>query len=105
VRVGNRADFPEGQMKRVMAGDLPVVIVRREGLLRAMGAVCAHAGGPLEEGKLLENGEVVECPWHYSRFRFDDGHVVGGPATFDQPALIVRERGGVVEVKLAHPIH
>jgi nitrite reductase/ring-hydroxylating ferredoxin subunit len=66
-----------------------------------MGAVCSHAGGPLNEGRLAE--DVVTCPWHYSKFRFADGHVVGGPATFDQPALMTRERGGVVEVKLAHP--
>jgi nitrite reductase/ring-hydroxylating ferredoxin subunit/uncharacterized membrane protein len=102
VRVGKRDDFPEGEMKRVEAGGLPVVILRRNGLLNAMGAVCAHAGGPLNEGKL--DGEVVTCPWHYSRFRFSDGRVVSGPATFDQPPLIVRERGGIVEVKLAHPL-
>jgi nitrite reductase/ring-hydroxylating ferredoxin subunit/uncharacterized membrane protein len=102
VKVGTRNDFPEGQMRRVEANGLPVVILRRNGLLRAIGAVCAHAGGPLEEGKL--EGEVVECPWHFSRFRFGDGRVVGGPATFDQPLLEVRERGGIVEVKLAHPL-
>jgi nitrite reductase/ring-hydroxylating ferredoxin subunit/uncharacterized membrane protein len=105
VRVGRREDFPEGQLRRVVAAGLPVVILRRNGLLQAMGAVCAHAGGPLDQGKLLDNGEVVECPWHYSRFRFHDARVVGGPATFDQPPLVVRERGGVVEVKLAHPLH
>jgi nitrite reductase/ring-hydroxylating ferredoxin subunit/uncharacterized membrane protein len=102
VRVGTREDFPEGEMRRVEAGGLPVVILRRNGLLRAMGAVCSHAGGPLDEGKL--EGDVVPCPWHYSRFRFEDAHVVGGPATFDQPPLVVRERGGIVEVKLAHPL-
>jgi nitrite reductase/ring-hydroxylating ferredoxin subunit/uncharacterized membrane protein len=102
VKVGRRDDFPEGEMRRVMADGLPVVIVRREGLLQAMGAVCAHAGGPLEEGKLER--DVVTCPWHSSRFRFSDGKVVGGPATFDQPSLFVRERAGIVEVKLAHPI-
>lgn len=101
VRVGSRDDFPEGEMRRVDAGGLPVVITRRAGLLYAMGAVCSHAGGPLNEGKL--EGDVVTCPWHYSKFRFADGHVVGGPATFDQPELIARERGGIVEVKLAHP--
>ena len=101
VRVGSRDDFPEGEMRRVDAGGLPVVILRRAGLLYAMGAVCSHAGGPLNEGKL--DGDVVTCPWHHSRFRFADGHVVGGPATFDQPELIARERGGIVEVKLAHP--
>jgi nitrite reductase/ring-hydroxylating ferredoxin subunit/uncharacterized membrane protein len=103
VRVGARKDFPEGEMRRVDASGLPVVILRRNGLLHAMGAVCCHAGGPLDEGKL--EGDVVTCPWHFSRFRFSDGHVVGGPATFDQPPLLVRERGDVVEVKLAHPLH
>jgi nitrite reductase/ring-hydroxylating ferredoxin subunit/uncharacterized membrane protein len=102
VRVGSREDFPEGEMRRVEAKGLPVVILRREGLLHAIGAVCSHAGGPLQEGKLV--GEVVTCPWHYSRFRFGDGKVVGGPASFDQPPLVVRERGGAVEVKLAHPL-
>jgi nitrite reductase/ring-hydroxylating ferredoxin subunit/uncharacterized membrane protein len=102
VKVGTRTDFPEGEMRRVEANGLPVVIMRRDGLLHAMGAVCAHAGGPLENGKL--DGDVVTCPWHFSRFRFEDGKVIGGPATFDQPALVVRERGGVVEVRLAHPL-
>ena len=102
VKVGTRDDFPEGEMRRVEARGLPVVILRNKGLLHAMGAVCSHAGGPLHEGKVAE--EVVTCPWHASRFRFEDGKVVGGPATFDQPLLVARERGGVVEVKLAHPL-
>lgn len=101
VRVGSRDEFPEGQMRRVEAAGLPVVILRRQGLLYAMGAVCSHAGGPLDEGTL--DGDVVTCPWHHSRFCFSDGHVAGGPATFDQPSLTARERGGVVEVKLTHP--
>jgi nitrite reductase/ring-hydroxylating ferredoxin subunit len=90
-------------MRRVQAQGMPVVIVRLQGLLYAMGAVCAHAGGPLDEGKL--DGDVVTCPWHASQFRFADGKVLSGPATFDQPQLMVRERGGVVEVKLARPLH
>lgn len=97
VRVGVRDDFPEGVMKRIDAGGLPVVIVRRVGLLHAIGAVCSHAGGPLDEGTL--DGDVVKCPWHGSEFCFSDGRVKHGPATFDQPLLAVRERGGIVEVK------
>jgi len=30
--------------------------------------------------------------------------VVGGPATCDQPLLVVRERGGIVKVKLPNPL-
>lgn len=103
VRVGRRDDFPEGEMRRVEANGMPVLVVRRMGLLRAIGAVCSHAGGPLDEGKL--DGDTVTCPWHGSTFSCTDGRVMGGPATFDQPTLSIRERGGVVEVKLRHPLH
>lgn len=103
VRVGRREDFPEGEMRRVQAGGMPVLVVRRTGLLYAIGAMCSHAGGPLEEGKL--DGDAVTCPWHGSTFNCRDGRVMGGPATFDQPVLSIRERGGVVEAKLQHPLH
>ncbi|HLZ95101.1 MAG TPA: Rieske (2Fe-2S) protein [Candidatus Dormibacteraeota bacterium] len=76
---------------------------RRRGVLNAIGAVCSHAGGPLDEGKL--EGDCVECPWHGSRFLISDGRVRGGPARFGQPPLVVREQHGKVEVKLAHPLH
>ena len=104
VRVGAPGDFVEGEMKRVDASGLPVVLLRRNGTLCAIGAVCSHAGGPLDEGKVDANG-VVTCPWHGSRFRFENGQVVGGPGTFDVPQLLVREQDGGVEVKLPFPLH
>jgi nitrite reductase/ring-hydroxylating ferredoxin subunit len=102
VRLGASGDFPEGALRRVEAGGLPVVVVRRGGQLYAMGAVCSHAGGPLEEGEL--DGTIVTCPWHGSRFDMSNGHAQRGPATFGQPRLIVRETGGVAEAKLEHPL-
>lgn len=102
VSLGASGDFPEGTLRRVDAGGLPVLVVRRGGKLYAMGAVCSHAGGPLEAGEL--NGTVVTCPWHGSRFDVRDGRVRRGPATFDQPQLIVREVGGRAEAKLEHPL-
>jgi nitrite reductase/ring-hydroxylating ferredoxin subunit/uncharacterized membrane protein len=103
VPVGEPSEFPEGQMRRVEAGGLPVLITRVNGQVCAIGAVCSHAGGPLNEGKL--DGDVVTCPWHGSRFNVCSGDVKGGPATFSQPPLIAREQNGRVEVKLAHPLH
>ncbi len=103
VNVGKSADFPEAKMVRVDAGGLPTLVVRIDGRLNAIGAVCSHAGGPLDEGK-LENC-IVTCPWHASRFDVRDGQVKGGPATFSQPQLVVRENDGAVEVKLEHPLH
>jgi nitrite reductase/ring-hydroxylating ferredoxin subunit/uncharacterized membrane protein len=103
VDVGAGDAFPENALRRVMVEDLPVLVVRQQGKLCAIGAVCTHAGGPLDEGT-LENGRVT-CPWHGSIFDVCTGAVKGGPATFDEPQLIVREKDGRVSVKPAVPMH
>ena len=103
VTVGKAADFPENAMKRVDAGGMPALVIRLDGKLCAIGAVCSHAGGPLDEGRL--EGDRVVCPWHGSCFRLRDGEAVCGPATFSQPLFDVRERQGKVELKLKTPLH
>jgi nitrite reductase/ring-hydroxylating ferredoxin subunit/uncharacterized membrane protein len=102
VEVGRSEDFPEGEMKMVEAKGMPTLVVRLRGELRAIVNVCSHAGGPLNEGDL--QGDIVECPWHGSRFSVVDGACRGGPATFSQPRLDVMEEDGAVRVKLAEPL-
>jgi len=63
----------------------------------AISATCSHAGGPLNEGTL--DGDVVQYPWHGSRFCMRDGRVLTGPATVNQPRYDVRVRDGKVEIK------
>ena len=58
---------------------------------------CSHLGGPLSEGKL--DGDIVQCPWHGSRFSVKDGSVVDGPATFSQPCLETRVSNGQIEMR------
>ena|SRR5712692_3153756 len=103
VAVGSAKEFAEGKPKKVRAGDMTALVLRHQGRLYAIGSVCSHAGGPLEEGEL--DGDVVTCPWHGSRFCVRDGRVRRGPATFRQPPFEVREHGGKVELKLAYPLH
>jgi len=91
------AELREGEMKRVDAGGVPVLVVRREGEVCALANTCSHLGGPLAEGKL--EGDVVQCPWHGSRFNVRDGSVVDGPATFPQPCFEARVREGQIEVR------
>jgi nitrite reductase/ring-hydroxylating ferredoxin subunit len=74
-----------------------VLLLRRGGEIHAIANTCAHLGGPLCEGKL--EGDVVECPWHGSRFSLHDGQVVDGPATQPQPLFETRVREGWVEVR------
>ena len=96
VDVAALADVPDGGMTRVDAGGYPVLLVRCGGDVAAIGAVCAHQGGPLEEGRL--DGDVVQCPWHGSRFCVRDGSVVSGPSAYPQPAFAARVANGRVLV-------
>ena len=91
------AALPENTMARARAGNTDVLLVRQHGRVCALVHSCAHLGGPLSEGT-LKDGSVV-CPWHGSEFALDDGRVLNGPATQNQPCLTVRERGGQIEVK------
>ncbi|MBV9101078.1 MAG: Rieske 2Fe-2S domain-containing protein [Candidatus Dormibacteraeota bacterium] len=100
---GAAADIPVAGLHVAEAGGMQVLLVREGARICALSDVCSHAGGPLHEGT-LQNG-IVQCPWHSSRFRIRDGRAVGGPATFDQPVLEVREVDGRVMVKLESPLH
>lgn len=82
------SDIPDGGMKRVEPNGYPVLLVRRGNDVYALGALCAHAGGPLDEGTL--DGDIVRCPWHGSEFCVRDGSIARGPTAFPQPAFKVR---------------
>ena len=88
----------EGTPVKVKAGINELAVVRIGPALYAMHAVCAHAGGPLAEGKVVDG--CLECPWHGSRFALQSGHVRRGPAVYDQPSYEVRAReAGGYEVR------
>jgi nitrite reductase/ring-hydroxylating ferredoxin subunit len=82
--------IPEGRPIRAKLGSNQLVLVRQGDRILALHDTCAHAGGPLSEGKLV--GDTVQCPWHGSRYRLTDGLVVAGPSVYDQPAYEVRAR-------------
>jgi nitrite reductase/ring-hydroxylating ferredoxin subunit/uncharacterized membrane protein len=84
--------IPEGRPIKARLGINQLVLVRQGDKILALHDTCAHAGGPLNEGELVD-GEI-ECPWHYSRYRLENGHVVGGPSVYDQPAYEVRAKEG-----------
>jgi nitrite reductase/ring-hydroxylating ferredoxin subunit/uncharacterized membrane protein len=95
--VGPLANLTENQLTRVVVNDVPVVLLRHGERVAALAATCTHAGGPLDEGMLLPGD--VQCPWHASRFRFQDGKIVDGPATVNQPVYDVQIVDGIVAVK------
>ena len=97
VDVAASSALADNAMMCVRAGDAHVLLVRQHGQLHALAHACAHLGGPLSEGT-LKDGSVV-CPWHASEFRLEDGRVLNGPSTHDQPRYEVRERNGRIEVR------
>lgn len=103
VHIGNRQGYSRAcstvrglVIHRIPCG-VPVVLLRLGLQFFAISATCPHAGGPLDEGAL--QGDVVECPWHGSRFCIRDGRVLSGPATVNAPRYDVRLRDGHIEVK------
>lgn len=82
------SEVPEGTLVRAMLGSDPLVLYREGESIHALHATCAHAGGPLDKGTLVDG--CVQCPWHGSRFRLADGQVRRGPAVYDQPRYEVR---------------
>jgi nitrite reductase/ring-hydroxylating ferredoxin subunit/uncharacterized membrane protein len=84
--------IPEGRPIKARHGANQLVLVRQGEQILALHDVCAHAGGPLNEGKLVDGS--IECPWHYSRYRLTNGDVVQGPSVYHQPAYEVRARDG-----------
>jgi nitrite reductase/ring-hydroxylating ferredoxin subunit/uncharacterized membrane protein len=92
--VSDLQQLPEATPTKMRAGINDLVVVRMGDQLHALHAVCAHAGGPLHEGVVVDG--CVECPWHASRFRLTDGLARRGPTVYDQPAYEIRtaEAGG-----------
>jgi len=89
----------DNTMTRARVGKADVLLVRQNGRVCALAHDCAHLGGPLSEGT-LKDGSVI-CPWHGSEFALEDGRVLTGPSTHNQPCLEVRERDGQIEVRAA----
>jgi len=80
--------LPEATPTKAKLGINTLVVVRMGSTVHALHDTCAHAGGPLSGGKVVDG--CVECPWHASRFRLTDGHLTQGPTVYDQPVYEVR---------------
>ncbi len=81
-------ELADGVPGRARAGVESLLIVRQGATIHALHEKCAHAGGPLSEGRLVDG--CIECPWHGSRFRLADGRAQRGPTVYDQPRYEIR---------------
>ena len=88
--VGAVQDFPEGQVKVVSIGRTEIGIIRWNGAIYAVGAICAHQGGPICRGVLArrltgmkpgdmrvqDGAPVIACPWHGWEFDVATGEAI-----------------------------
>jgi len=91
------SELPTGRSRRVDIAGAAVLLYRQGERILAIGSVCSHAGGPLEQGTITERG--VTCPWHGSVFCLTDGTVHRGPARTPQPWYQTRVRNGQIEIR------
>jgi nitrite reductase/ring-hydroxylating ferredoxin subunit/DMSO/TMAO reductase YedYZ heme-binding membrane subunit len=72
-----------------------IAVIRHEGGVSALHGVCAHQGGPLDEGKVIDG--CLTCPWHGWTYQPADGCA---PAPFVEkiPTYDVRIEAGRVLV-------
>ena len=98
--VARASDLAEGKPTAVVAGDAPVLLLRRGSEVLALHDRCSHRGCSLSKGVI--EGQVITCICHGSRFDLRDGSVERGPATAPQPVFGAREREGQIEVRLRH---
>jgi nitrite reductase/ring-hydroxylating ferredoxin subunit len=71
-RLGPVDEIPVGEGRAYAVDGEQVAVFRlTDGSVRALGAVCPHAGGPLADG--LIDGSVVVCPLHGNTFELATG--------------------------------
>jgi nitrite reductase/ring-hydroxylating ferredoxin subunit len=81
-------ETPARTLVKAKVGAQALVLIRSGDTINALHDQCAHAGGPLNEGSLVDG--CVECRWHGSRFEVATGRRRRGPTVYDQPSYEVR---------------
>lgn len=64
-----------------------IALVRHNGCISALANTCAHQGGPLGEGRIIDG--CVTCPWHGWQYRPADGQ---SPPPFTERIATYRVR-------------
>lgn len=92
IDIGSPDDIIEGRAKVVCLRERErVAVFKHNGTLSAVSNVCAHQGGPLGEGRIIDG--CITCPWHGYQYLAENGQ---SPPPFTEkiPTYEVRIQGG-----------
>jgi len=112
--VGREEDFKEQDRRIVVKDDLEVGVFRVNGAFYAYQNLCAHRGGPVCQGKILNKVEEVLdddktsrglqfskehlhiiCPWHGFEYNLKDGVNAGNKRLHLKKYEVEVRKGGV----------
>lgn len=72
IDLGTCEDIPQARARVVcVKGSERIAVYRNGEQLHAVSSVCAHQGGPLGEGKIVDG--CVTCPWHGYQYDASNG--------------------------------
>ncbi len=72
IDVGAPGDIPLDRARTVCTpGGERIAVFNDSGAISAVTNVCAHQGGPLGEGRIIDG--CITCPWHGWQYRANDG--------------------------------
>ena len=80
-----------------LPGGQRIALYRYDNRVSAISNVCAHQGGPLGEGRIIDG--CVTCPWHGYQYRPHDG-CAPPPFTEKLPTYAIRIEDGIIQVQL-----
>lgn len=99
LNAGPASDIPDG---RAIVVEPPkgerIAVFRHGDKIVAVSNVCRHQGGPLGEGRILD--DCITCPWHGFQYRIEDGQ---SPPPFTEKiaTYATKIEDGTVYVKAA----
>ena len=96
VKVAKKSEIPADTGQRVEVNGKEIALFIVDGSVYAIYSVCAHQGGPLDEGG-CHDGKVM-CPWHGWEFDIKTGTCTFNDA-IKQPIFRVKEDGDDVYVE------
>ena len=97
VDLGPVDQVPLGEGRSFDVGGLAIAVFRlRSGTIRAISAICSHAGGPLADGQIDE--DVVICPLHLNAFELATGCSRSGQPDLASYTVSVQDGHLVVEL-------
>ena len=112
IDVGATAALSNSPVRRLEIDGLVLALSYHDGTFAALAASCAHKGGPLDQGTLVDG--CIVCPWHNWKYDRVTGQAVGRAAGVDAYDVEIRDgrvlvdvasgRGAGVGAPASHPL-